>query len=107
MTQALTPLEAKAIRRAVGDAAAGEMYGFSHDLCGALKSGEAKLVAAPAQAVWVPFSRQELDILLDAVSNGAEGVLQPSSGVSADRKRAFRSAANRLIDAGGFTMPRF
>jgi hypothetical protein len=36
-----------------------------------------------------------------ALENGAEAILQPSSGMRPDQRRAFRSVANRIGDAVG------
>ena len=68
----------------------------------ASKSAASKLAEAPEQSIWLPFSRMELDVLWEAIRNGAEAILQPSSGHRPDQRKAFRDAGNRIADAGGF-----
>jgi hypothetical protein len=81
---------------------AGEADGVSRHVIEAAESAFSKLCEAPEQSVWIPFSRMELGVLWDAITNGAEGVLQPSSGHRPDQRKAFRDAGNRIADAGGF-----
>jgi hypothetical protein len=102
----LIPQETRALRAAVGFLTAGEADGHTQQEVEAAESAFSKLSGVPPQSVWIPFSRMELDMLWMAITNGAEGVLQPSSGVRQDQRQAFRNAANRIADAGDFG-PRF
>lgn len=104
---ALTAAEIAAIREAIGFRLAGETDGLSEAAVADLQSAHAKLGAAPPRACWLPFSLKDLGLLVDALRNGAEGVLQPSAGTRPDEKKAFREAANRILDAGKFRLPRF
>ena len=98
----LRPHEARALRTAVSFMTAGEADGVPQHAVDAAQSALSKLCEAPEQSVWIPFSRLELDVLWGAIGNGAEGVLQPSSGYRPDQRKAFCAAANRIGDAGGF-----
>jgi hypothetical protein len=59
------------------------------------------MASAPAMAEWIPFSHRELHMLWVALESGAEAILQPSSGMRPDQRRAFRSVANRIGAAVG------
>lgn len=85
-----------------------------HDLAGEplveRKTGIEALDAFAACAnggAFVGFSRLQMRLLWDAIENGAEAVLQKSSGWSSMQKAAFREAANRLREAGDIDRPRF
>lgn len=98
----LRPHEARALRTAVSFMTAGEADGVPRRTIESAETAFSKLCEAPEQSLWIPFSRMELDALWDAIGNGAEAVLQPSSSHSADQRKAFRDASNRIADAGGF-----
>jgi len=98
----LRPHEARGLRTAVAFMTAGEADGVSEREVEASKSAASKLAEAPEQSIWLPFSRMELDVLWEAIRNGAEAILQPSSGHRPDQRKAFRDAGNRIADAGGF-----
>lgn len=102
----LFPNETRALRIAVGFMTAGEADGVHQRDVDAANSAWSKLDEAPRQSAWLPFSKGELRVIWAALTNGAEGVLQPSSGFSAKQRDAFRAAANRIADAGGLG-PRF
>lgn len=105
--EVIGPAEASALVTAVDFMNAGEADGVTKAEVEAAEKAAGKLGRAPKRAVWMPFSQQELDALWTVIQNGAEGLLQPSSGVSAVQKRAFRAAANRMADAGNIGGPRF
>lgn len=107
MKQPITPSEASGLRVAVSFMTAGEADGVDDRAVDAAKAAADKLAAAPNHTIWLPFSRMELRMLWLAIDNGAEGVLQGSSGVRRDQKEAFRLAANRIADAGNIDGPRF
>ena len=98
--------EMRALRTAVGFMTAGEADGVPQREVDAAESAAGKMQQAPPQSVWIAFSRLELETLWTAITNGAEGVLQSSSGMRLNQRKAFRNAANRVADAGGFG-PRF
>ena len=102
----LEPSETRALCIAVGFMTAGEADGVSVNQIAAAESAQAKLDSAPRRNVWLSFSQKELGVLWDAITNGAEGVLQTSAGQRPDQRAAFREAANRIADAGKFG-PRF
>ena len=103
----LTAPEMLGLRIASNFMTAGEADGVSESERENAITAANKIGAAPARTLWVGFSRMEAEMLLVAIENGAEGVLQPSSGIRPDQKRAFAAAANRLIDAFGFNHPRY
>jgi hypothetical protein len=105
--QPITSQEANGLRTAVGFMTAGEAAGVPDATVNLALEASDKLAAAPRDTIWVPFSRMELLTLWQAITNGAEGVLQPASGMRRDQKQAFRHAANRIADAGAIDAPRF
>lgn len=101
----LCPSEVRGLLTAVGFMTAGEADGVEARQITAATTAARKLGRAPALATWVPFSRQELRLLVLAVENGAEGILQSSSGFRVAERLAFRRAANRLLKASGLSRP--
>jgi hypothetical protein len=107
-TTHLSAGEIDAIREAIGFRTAGEIDGLTKRQTDALASAQAKLLDdLPENTVLIPFTPAELGVLWNALRNGAEGVLQPTSGYSPGRKKSFRSAANRIWKAAGFSSPHF
>lgn len=102
----LTYPEAAALLGVIGDIDPAHFEHASRAYEAAAKSGEAKLGALAKGSVLIPFTKAEMVLLWEAITNGAEGVLQASSGNSWSQKRVFRDAANRLAQAGNLG-PRF
>lgn len=71
----------------------------------AAERAHAILSDVPHGGAMIAFSRKELAVIFVAIHNGAEGILQPSSGYRHDEKQAFRDAANRIREAGNFKLP--
>jgi hypothetical protein len=88
----------------LGHALAGEYPGDDID---AAKRAHAMLADVPRGGAVIAFSAMQMQMLWQALGNGAEGVLQPSSGFRADQKAAFREAANRIKQAGNIDGPEF
>lgn len=105
--KAIRPIEAKALMTAVDFMNAGPAEGVSQRMVKAADEAATKIGAAPDKTVWVPFSSQELHMLCVVIDNGAEGVLQSTSGTTSAQKRAFRDGANRIADTAGFGGSRF
>jgi hypothetical protein len=99
--------ETSGLRTAVTFMTAGESDGVPDRERKAALSGADKLAQASVRAVWISLSQEEIEVLWIALGNGAEGVLQPSSGLRPDQKKAFRRAANRIREAGGLGGPSF
>jgi len=102
----LSPSEACALNVAVGFMTAGEADGVPDRDVEAAKSASAKLTAAPARAVWLPFSQKELELLWLVIGNGAPETGN-HLGMSASERRTFFEAANRIADAGKIAGARF
>ncbi len=104
---ALTAREASRVMTAIGVVLAGETDESWHDdMVSLCQNAQEKLRTIPRRGVMIAFSTAELAVVWNAIMNGAEGVLQPSSGFSTTQKKAFRDAANRIADAGNFR-PKF
>ena len=99
--------EASALLGVIGDVDPAHFENTPRTYEAAAKSGEDKLGSLARGSVMVPFTQAEITVLWAAITNGAEGVLQPSSGHTSAQKRAFRDAANRLHSAGKLTAPHF
>lgn len=65
------------------------------------------LSSVPVGGAMVAFTHKQLALLYDAITNGAEGILQRSSGYRPDERREFKKAANRIIEAGKLNLPGF
>ncbi len=102
----LTFSEVGALSTAVYFMLAGPADGVHERKIRLAQSAVNKLYEA-GRSTWLAFSPAELSVLLVAISNGAEGVLQPSSGQSPGAKERFRRAANRIIDASGLNALRY
>jgi hypothetical protein len=73
----------------------------------AAENAQQVLWDVPRGGVMVAFSIKELELLWIAIENGAEALLQSSSGLRVDQRNTFKTAANRLAEAGRITRPRF
>lgn len=88
---------------ALGATLAGEHDG---DIAAAERAQKA-LWDVPKGGAMVAFSAKEMELLWIAIENGAEGVLQTSSGFRSGDRKAFKAAANRIAEAGKIEGPRF